>query len=386
MTTDSEHITELSPERASPSEMAGRLMESEHRGRYWWAAQLAEGRAVLDAGCGTGYGAEILVAAGAGSVVGVDISQEAIDSARAAFLGPSSEFSLADLHELPFEDGVFDLAACFEVIEHVEEQQSVIRELHRVLRTAGVLAISSPNRDVYPSGNPHHTHEYVPGELEQALAREFAHVKLYRQSPWLSAAVLDDAASLAVGRDAELSLNVIKTLSVEPGAETFTVALASDAELPSPRGLVVMGASFEVAWWEEQLRRVALERDQERGVYDRERAAHDRARAAYEYEWAEHERRHCELGRALLSAETGLANARNEIAQLLAAEADLKRWADRQKESMHRREQAARDFEQAAQDFENRLRRAERTMDDITSSVSWRITRPLRAIKRVRRR
>ncbi len=380
MTTDSEHITELSPERASPNEMAGRLMESEHRGRYWWAAQLAEGRAVLDAGCGTGYGTEILAAAGAKSVTGVDISQEAIDSARAAFPGPSSEFSLADLHELPFEEGVFDLAACFEVIEHVEEQQSVIRELHRVLRTAGVLAISSPNRNVYPPGNPYHTHEYVPEELEQALAKEFAHVKLYRQSPWLTAAVLDDAASLAVGREAESSaLDVIKTLSVEPGAETFTVALASDAELPSPRGLAVMGASFEVAWWEEQLQRVGRERDEERAVYERERGEH-------EHELAEHERRHRELGRALLGAETGLANAHSEIAQLLAAEVDLKRWADRQNELMRRREEAAQNFEQAAQDFENRLRRAERTMDDMTSSVSWRVTKPLRAVKRVLRR
>jgi SAM-dependent methyltransferase len=386
MTTDSEHITELSPERASPSEMAGRLMESEHRGRYWWAAQLAEGRAVLDAGCGTGYGTEILAAAGAESVVGVDISQEAIDSARAAFLRPSSEFSLADLHELPFEEGAFDLAACFEVIEHVEEQQSVIRELHRVLRTAGVLAISSPNRDVYPPGNPHHIHEYVPEELEQALGKEFAHVKLYRQSPWLTAAVLDDAASQAVGREAESSLDVIKTLSVEPGAETFTVALASDAELPNPNGLVVMGAPFEVAWWEEQLQRVARERDQEQAVYERERTEHERQRAEAERERAEHERRHRELGRALLAAETGLANARNEIAQLLAAEVDLKRWADKEKELMRRRGEAAQDFEKAAQDFENRLRRAERTMDDITSSVSWRVTKPLRAVKRVLRR
>jgi 2-polyprenyl-3-methyl-5-hydroxy-6-metoxy-1,4-benzoquinol methylase len=371
MTTGANHLTELSPERVNPQEMAGLLMESEHRGRYWWATQLVEGGTVLDAGCGTGYGTEILAAA-AERVVGIDISQEAIDYAHSHYEQSSSEFSVGDLRALPFEEDTFDLVVSFEVIEHIEEQQLVISELHRVLRPKGVLVISSPNRAVYPSGNPHHIHEYLPEEFQQALESEFRHVALYRQSPWLAAAILNDKESQRMGSEAEMALRTIKTRSIEPGAETFTIALASDSELPSPAGLAVMGDPFELGWWEEKLRLVTLDRDRER--------------AQHEHQLAQHEGERLEQGRALLAVEAHLAGARDEIAQLLAAEADLKRWVEQVRRAAERVAQREARALERGKDFENRLRRAERTMDDITGSLSWRITAPLRAVMRLLRR
>jgi SAM-dependent methyltransferase len=364
-----EHITELSPERADPEQMAGHLMESEHRGRYLWAAQLAEGRKVLDAGCGTGYGTEILAAAGAQRAVGVDISQDAIEAARAYSSGSSSEFLLGNLHELPFEDGAFDLAICFEAIEHIEDQHLAISELRRILGSTGLLAISSPNRNVYPGGNPHHIHEYVPEELKGALESEFTNVRLYRQSSWLGAAVLDDEQSRAIGVEAELTLRVIKIGSVEPGDEVFTLALASDGELPAPDAVALMGEPFEVRWWEEQLDEAISKRDHERAEHHREQAEHHR-------EQVEAERKHNELGSALLAVEVDLANAQNQIAQLDATNADVKQWAAE-------RDDEAKRSEHDRLDFENRLRRAELTIHEITSSVSWRLTSPLRGAKRL---
>ncbi|HEY2590816.1 MAG TPA: class I SAM-dependent methyltransferase, partial [Steroidobacteraceae bacterium] len=241
------------PERAAPDQMSEHLMESEHRGRYLWAADLARGLDVIDAGCGTGYGSEIIAAAGARRVVGVDISHEAIDYARSSSSHAAIEFHVGGLHELPFEDASFDLAVCFEVIEHVEEQARAISELRRVLKPAGVLAISSPNRDVYPPGNPHHVHEFVPQELEQALTEQFANVRLYRQSPWLTAAIFDDEQSSSLGIEHELSAKVMKVASVAPGEEMYTVALASDAGLPEAHAVALMGKPFELRWWQEQL-------------------------------------------------------------------------------------------------------------------------------------
>jgi 2-polyprenyl-3-methyl-5-hydroxy-6-metoxy-1,4-benzoquinol methylase len=363
-------ITELSVERATPEEMAGRLMESEHRARYAWAGQLAEGREVLDAGCGSGYGTEILAAAGAQRVVGIDVSDDAIEHARSSFAAASTEFRQADLHQLPFEDGSFDLVVCFEVIEHVDEQQQAISELRRVLRSEGFLAISSPNRDVYPAGNPHHTHEFVPDELARVLATNFADVKLYRQSPWLAAAILDDQQSRAVGDEAELRLRAVKIASVEPGNEVFTVALASNAELPEPEALLQMGEPFEVRWWETRLNSAIHERD---------------------YARAERERQRNEQGRVLLEVEKKLASTQNEVAELRATEADLKKWAKERvseaeellQETEREHQRDLRECEQARGDFENRLRRAEGTIGDITGSLSWRMTAPLRAVKRL---
>ena len=59
-------------------------------------------------------------------------------------------------------DRSFDLVVCFEVIEHLEEPDAALRELERVVAADGVVLVSSPNRDVYEPGNPHHLHEYTP--------------------------------------------------------------------------------------------------------------------------------------------------------------------------------------------------------------------------------
>jgi SAM-dependent methyltransferase len=359
-------ISEHSPERATPEEMSGRLMESEHRGRYLWAAQMAEGRNVLDAGCGTGYGTDILAAAGASDAVGVDISSDAIEHARSLTSRASVEFVLGDLHELPFADHAFDLVVCFEAIEHVDDQARVITELKRVLRPDGLLVLSSPNRHVYPPGNPYHTHEFTPEELDEALHDVFSNVRLYLQSPWLAAAVFDAPQSRGVGVDASMLVRTIKIGAVAPGAEVFTIALASNVDLPAPEALALMGEPFEVGWWESQLAGAerALEREQqERG---RERAEHDRQRA--------------ELGRAILAAENELAAALDQVARLEAAEEDLKKWAG---EQVAEREELLRRSNQDRHDLENRLGRAERTISDVTGSPSWRITSPLRVLKRM---
>lgn len=359
-------ITESSPERADPQKMAGRLMESEHRCRYWWAAQLADGRAVLDAGCGTGYGTDMIHSAGATRIVGIDISDDAIEHCQSHFAG---DFQVADIHRLPFPDDSFDLVVCFEVIEHIDDQRSAIAELHRVTKPTGVLAISSPNRGVYPAGNPHHKHEYKPDELQGDLASHFANVALYRQSPWLTSAVLDDHTTEAVGVENDVALRTIKIGSIAPGDEVFTVALASDAQLPEVKPLMVIGRPFEVGWWEDRVAQLTID-------IEEERLRHDLTRR-------DGERRNADQARALLSVETQLAKARGEIALLRDTHSDLIQWAEKRNTSARMSETSLRRCEQERDDFKNRLHRAEHTIDDITGALSWRITAPLRVIMRL---
>ena len=77
------------PERFVPESMRDELLAAEHLARYEWAGGLAPGRRVLDAGCGTGYGAEMLAAAGAASVMGVDSAAAVVEAARRAPAGGS---------------------------------------------------------------------------------------------------------------------------------------------------------------------------------------------------------------------------------------------------------------------------------------------------------
>jgi 2-polyprenyl-3-methyl-5-hydroxy-6-metoxy-1,4-benzoquinol methylase len=233
-------------ERFVPGTADGELIEVEHLARYRWAAQLVGGHTVLDAGCGVGYGTAMLARAGAGEVVGLDLSAEAIEAARTAAPANAS-FVVGDVHALPFEAGRFELVVCFEVIEHVESQDNVIAELARVLAPGGVLAISSPNRDVYPAGNPHHLHEYVPEELRSALGAHFEHVQLRRQHAWLASAVLDDEQVADASLQPRDDVRVAKTLGRDPGSEPFTLALASREPLPATTGGVVLSALADAA-------------------------------------------------------------------------------------------------------------------------------------------
>ena len=141
-------------------------------------------------------------------------------------LGEDVELLRADIRDLPFESESFDVVVCFEVIEHVERQADALAELKRVLRPDGTLLISSPNRDVYTPGNPHHVHEYLPEELQAELQASFRHVVLYRQHPWLASAVLPDDASSAEELGRVLAARTGEAL--EPGKETYTIAVASD--------------------------------------------------------------------------------------------------------------------------------------------------------------
>ncbi len=71
---------------------------------------------------------------------------------------------------LPFGDGVFDAAVCSEVIEHVVDAESLLREIYRVLRPGGRLLLSSPF--LYPiHGDPHDYHRFTETRLRQMLGR-----------------------------------------------------------------------------------------------------------------------------------------------------------------------------------------------------------------------
>lgn len=116
-----------------------------HLERYRFAAQHARGAAVLDAACGTGYGAAIL-GEEASSVEGVDLSREAVEYARREYGSESVRFRQAPAELMPFPDDSFDLVVSFETLEHSLCPRSVLREFARVLKPNGAVLLSVPNK------------------------------------------------------------------------------------------------------------------------------------------------------------------------------------------------------------------------------------------------
>ncbi len=103
------------------------------------AAAVRPGDRVLDAACGTGDLALADLRAGAGSVIGLDFSPRMLE--RAARKAGSIDWVEGDLLALPFEDGAFDSATIGFGIRNVADLELGLRELRRVLRPGGRLAI-----------------------------------------------------------------------------------------------------------------------------------------------------------------------------------------------------------------------------------------------------
>lgn len=171
---------EFTGERVIPGQVDDDLW-NEHFARYAFARRFAENRRVLDAGCGTGYGAAELASV-AHNVTGIDISAEALGFAAKNY--PSVRFLQGSCKELPFAAGSFDLIVMFEVIEHIAEWQRVLEEAKRVLTPEGRLVVSTPNKSFYArtrkeSGpNPYHEHEFEYAEFRDALTATFSHVAM----------------------------------------------------------------------------------------------------------------------------------------------------------------------------------------------------------------
>ena len=109
-----------------------------------------EGDRVLDACCGTGDLAIGARARGA-SAVGLDFSERMLE--RAQRKEPAIEWVRGDLLALPFADASFDAATVGFGVRNVENLEAGVRELRRVLRTAGrvgILEITVPSGRLAP--------------------------------------------------------------------------------------------------------------------------------------------------------------------------------------------------------------------------------------------
>jgi ubiquinone/menaquinone biosynthesis C-methylase UbiE len=109
---------------------------------------LTRGDRVLDVCCGSGASAipAAELVAPTGSVVGVDLAQNLLDLAdsKAKQRGLHNiEFQSVDMTQLPFDEGSFDVVICVFGIFFVPDMEAALRELKRVTRARGRLAITT---------------------------------------------------------------------------------------------------------------------------------------------------------------------------------------------------------------------------------------------------
>jgi 2-polyprenyl-3-methyl-5-hydroxy-6-metoxy-1,4-benzoquinol methylase len=158
----------------------------EHCSRYYFAVPYIRSKIVLDIACGNGYGTYIMAKNRARFVIGVDISQEAITTARRNFSDVNMNFKLMDAAKTDFVDKAFNVVTSFETIEHIPDYIRFLMEIRRLIKDNGVLLISTPNslitikRNGKPD-NPYHAKEFTPDEFYRLLSGYFRFVRLYGQ-------------------------------------------------------------------------------------------------------------------------------------------------------------------------------------------------------------
>jgi SAM-dependent methyltransferase len=143
------------------------------------------GHRLLDVGCGEGRHCFGALERGA-HVVGLDLDRQALAQAarplraRARELGRGGDVLRGDAFHLPFEDATFDRVICSEVMEHVHDFRGAARELARVTRPGGGVAVTIPTAtsehlylrlgDDYFESPGGHIRIFRPRELSRGLA------------------------------------------------------------------------------------------------------------------------------------------------------------------------------------------------------------------------
>jgi ubiquinone/menaquinone biosynthesis C-methylase UbiE len=178
----SQKLVEFTGERVIPGQVNDDLW-SEHVARYAFASRFAEGKRVLDAGCGAGYGAAEL-AQSALQVTGLDIAPDAVEYARVTYPISNLLFLVSSCTAIPFRPNSFELVVAFEVIEHLQDYRAFLNECARVVTPQGLFIVSSPNKSYYAESraktgpNPFHEHEFEADEFVSELSRVFSNVRL----------------------------------------------------------------------------------------------------------------------------------------------------------------------------------------------------------------
>ena len=120
---------------------------------------------MLEVGCGTGYVLQALVHECGLIATGSELHAEGLYHARGRL--PEADFVELDARAMTYE-GVFDLVAAFDVLEHIDDDTGVLRGLYRAARPGGVLLVTVPQHPWLWSRADHdarHVRRYTRGQL-----------------------------------------------------------------------------------------------------------------------------------------------------------------------------------------------------------------------------
>jgi 2-polyprenyl-3-methyl-5-hydroxy-6-metoxy-1,4-benzoquinol methylase len=210
-------------------------------------------RDVLEVGCGTGVVlAELQRLFPGGHIIGMDLFEEGLKFARTRFRGTLVQ---GDVFQHAFEHS-FDLLGAFDVIEHLDDDEGILRRFWQQLRPGGHLIVTVPAHQglwSYFDDVAHHRRRYAPAELKRKLlAAGFTDIYVTQfmaalfPPMWLKRRLLGEkAANLSRAGSQEQQAAVESDLKVNPLLNwLFEWLLRPEAFLIGRRLRVPLGTSL----------------------------------------------------------------------------------------------------------------------------------------------
>jgi ubiquinone/menaquinone biosynthesis C-methylase UbiE len=162
-------------ERSSHLDPSENVIYQRHLIAYKEAAKLVSGT-VIEVGSGEGYGIMEL-APKADHYIAVDkYNTEISDELKKE---NNITFIQAEVPPLKgIEDNSVDFVVTFQVIEHIDDDEMFLQEIHRVLKPEGKVILTTPNSMMSLTRNPWHTREYTPEQMGEVLKSSFGNYEL----------------------------------------------------------------------------------------------------------------------------------------------------------------------------------------------------------------
>jgi SAM-dependent methyltransferase len=145
------------------------------------------GKRVVDLGCGFGWASRWMREQGAGSVLGLDLSEKMIARAKADTSDAAIEYRIADLETLELPAGAFDLAYSALTFHYLRDFDRLVRMIHTALVPGGDFVFTIEHPIYMAAAHPHWT---ADEDGRKTWPVNGYSVEAERRTDWLAKGVL----------------------------------------------------------------------------------------------------------------------------------------------------------------------------------------------------
>jgi 2-polyprenyl-3-methyl-5-hydroxy-6-metoxy-1,4-benzoquinol methylase len=208
--------------------------------RYIFSLAYVKDKEVLDCASGIGWGSFLMASAGAKSVIGVELSEHAINSALKYYSKENLNYLNSPLDKSGLPKASFDTIISFETLEHVQDPNAFLENLRALARPNAIMLLSTPNGYAFKHPgdrpyNPYHINEFDKESLLDMIrssgwklieyrgqypmikgSEEIVSYRNFIQNYWRSARIPMPLRLFSKGAQA-----VIRRLSAEGGDPAF---------------------------------------------------------------------------------------------------------------------------------------------------------------------